>query len=357
MLIKGLGIGGAERVVGEGSRCWDRDAFAYRVAYVLPWKDQLVGDLEGRDIPVTCLGAGRTARGATWRLRRLVREWRPDLVHAHLPATGIMARLVGGAPVVYTEHNVASSYRLPTRLANFATYARNRAVIAVSEAVAASLRGYPGPEPRVVPNGVWVEVEDGIRERIRAELGIEGARPLVVHVGNIRPGKGHDDLVAATVELAGRIPEVAVVSVGVEKRPGDLARLRSAAATAGVGGTLRFLGRRADAVSIIAAADVFVNPSRIEGLPLVVLEAMFVGTPVVATAAGGVPSVVRDGDTGRLVPVGDPAALAAAVAEQLEDRSRARAMAHRAEALVRERHGVGRMVTANEAVYREVLGG
>jgi glycosyltransferase involved in cell wall biosynthesis len=355
VLIKGLGMGGAEQLIVESARVWDRHSFEHRVAYVLPWKDQLVPALRAEGIGVECIGGTRGGMGPrTWlRLRRLVAEFDPAVVHAHLPSTGILARLVGGRPVVYTEHNVASSYRFPTATLNRLTYGRNAAVGAVSQAVAESLTGFPGAAATVIPNGVAVDADPAAVAAVRTELGIPAERPLVVHVGNIRPHKGHATLVAATRELIGRIPDVLVVSVGGEKNPGDLARMESLAAEAGVTDHIRFLGRRDDARSFIAAADLFVNPADVEGLPLVVLEALALGRPVVATAVGGVPSVVIDGETGRLVPPGQPSALAATVADLLSDPG-APEMAAAGAARVRRQFGAEAMVRAYEDIYRRV---
>jgi len=357
VLIKGLGIGGAERLISEGARFWDRETFDYAVAYVLPWKDQLVADLERRDVPVRRIGDER-GRHAFGGLRSLLGEFRPDVVHAHLPFTGILARLASGhARVVYTEHNLPSSYRQPTRLVNRLTYGRNAAVIAVSDQVAEGLARYPGPRPLVIPNGVFVSPAPDARRRIREELGIAEEAPLVVHVGNIRPWKGHRTLIRATAELVRMVPDVVVVSVGVEKNDGDLAALEEERDAAGVGKALRFLGRRADAIDVIAAGDVLVNPSDVEGLPLVVLEAMMLGTPVVATAVGGVPTVIEDGQSGRLVAPGRPDELAAALRDVLTDRAGAAVMAEKAKELVEREHGLERMVGRVEEVYREVLDG
>jgi glycosyltransferase involved in cell wall biosynthesis len=357
VLIKGLGIGGAERLIAEGSRLWSTDDFAYRVAYVLPWKDQLVPDLVTNGIEVVCIGGGERSLKAPTRLRRLVRSWRPALIHAHLPTTGILARLTSSVPVVYTEHNLAGSYRPATRALNRLTYGRNAEVIAVSDAVAVSLARYPGPNPHVIPNGVVVDATDEARRRVRKELEIEPHRPLVVHVGNIRPWKGHTTLIRSVRMLAESIPSVVVVSIGAEKHPGDLSRVRREAEEEGVGTIVRFLGRRSDAVDFIASADVLVNPSDVEGLPLVVLEAMMAGTPVVATAAGGVPTVVRDGETGRLVPVQQPEALAAALADLITNPEDAAKMADRARTLAESNFSLEGMVDAHEALYRQVLNG
>ena len=357
VLIKGLGIGGAERLIAESAGFWDRRSFHYSVAYVLPWKDQLVPALRAHDVDVTCIGGSRgTSLTTPARLRRLIRDGGIDLVHAHLPSTGIMARAVSPVPVVYTEHNVAHSYREPTRTLNRLTYRRNRATIAVSDAVAESLAGY-GTEVQVIPNGVSVAVSESETDAVRSELGLSRADPLVVHVGNIRPHKGHRNLLAAAGPVFARHPNATIVSVGGEKYPGDLAALEAAASHADLVDRVRFLGRRGDALSFIAAADVVVNPSDQEGLPVAVLEALALARPVAATSVGGVPSVVRPGETGLLVPAGDPAALADAVSQLLDDPETAASMGKAGRALVEQNHGLAAMVNEVEDVYRRVLGG
>jgi len=343
--------------VSESAKVWDAEAFDYQVAYALPWKDQLVDDLHDQEVPVHLIGSRRGLTPQTMiRLRDLIRSTESSLVHAHLPIMGTITRLASPVPVVYTEHNLAGSYRRPTRIANRLTYGRNAAVIAVSQAVADSVAGYPGPQPRVIPNGVMAP-SDVDRLAIRRELGLGAGQPLVVHVGNIRPGKGHDNLVEAARFLHRIRSDAVIVSCGVEKFPGGLERLRTASSQAGLEGTLRFLGRRPDAVSFTAAADVFVNPSEVEGLPVAVLEAMAAGTPVVATSVGGVPSIIHHGSTGLLVSPADPTALAEGIARLLSDRSAAQRIAEAARRLVEETHGLATMVGGVENIYREILGG
>ncbi len=358
VLIKGLGIGGAEKLITEGARFWDGERFEYSVGYVLPWKDQLVPELEGMGIPVHCLGGRRGLSPALLtRLRRLIRSRRIDLVHAHLPTMGIAARIASPVPVVYTEHNIAPSYRLPTRIINRMTYGRNRAVIAVSGAVGRTVESYPGPPAIVIPNGVACRVEPQAAQQARQELGLGPDAPVVAHVGNIRPGKGHDVLIDAAAILQQRRPDVTIVSIGGEKYPGDLERVRERAEQAGLGNRLRFLGRRPDALDFVAAADLFCNPSTVEGLPVAVLEAMALGRPVVATAAGGVPGIVKNDETGFLVEPEDPRALATAIERLLGDRARAKLMGEAARALVESEYGLEPMIRATEDVYRQVLHG
>lgn len=358
VLIKGLGIGGAEKLISEGARFWDRESFDYSVAYVLPWKDQLVGDLESQGIEVQMIGGERGLTPPTLsRLRRLVRDEHIDLIHAHLPTMGIVARVVSPVPVVYTEHNMADSYRPLTRTLNRMTYGRNAAATAVSGAVAGSIAGWPGDPAMVIPNGVAVHVDpDGVAAA-RQELRLAESDLLVAHVGNIRPGKGHDVLIDAVTHLHERLPSVRFVSIGGEKYPGDLERVRGRAIEAGLEDVLRFMGRRADALNFVAAADLFVNPSSVEGLPVAILEAMALGRPVVAAAAGGVPGIVKDGVTGILVEPNEPEALAGGIEKMLNDPYLAERLGQAAQDMVEKEYGLEPMVRATEDVYRRVVRG
>lgn len=356
VVVKGLGLGGAERLVAEGVLDATRrgSRYRYQVAYVLPWKDQLVDQMASSGIEVICIGG---PRGSLARAARSIRSLNQsvNLIHAHLPATGIISRMASRAPVVYTEHNLADSYRQPTRWLNRITYGRNDAVTAVSESVAKSITGFPGPPPVTIRNGVAVGDVDDARSSVRSEFDVDPETPLVVHVGNIRPHKGHDNLIRTIAELRKRGTRVRVLSAGTEKHPGDLERLRSAATEAEVNDFVDFLGRRDDAHRLIAAADVLVNPSDVEGLPVVILEAMRLDTPVVATDVGGVSSVVRNGDTGWLAPPADPSALADAVEEALDKPELTAEVVERARKLVDAEYGIGRMVDEFEALYDRVL--
>lgn len=354
ILIKGLGIGGAEKLISEAAPFWDRDRFEYEVVYLLPWKDQLVPALTDARISVTQLGNGRLGIATVRALRSHFRKAQADIVHAHLPTTGILARVFSRAPVVYTEHNVASSYRFPTKQLNRLTYSRNARTIAVSGAVAESISKYA--PALVIPNGVSVSVSAEDRQMARQELGISDETVMIAHVGNIRPHKGHHNLMLAVQILQARAENFIVVSIGGEKYPGDLERIRSEASNLGVEGVFRHLGRREDALSFLAAADVVANPSDHEGLPLAVLEAMSLGTPVVATAVGGVPSVIESGSNGVLVPAGDPEALADALLSLATDRQLREQLGAAALRDAKAKHGLEAMVREVESVYDDVAG-
>ena len=353
--IKGLGIGGAEKLIAEGARFWNQERYEYQVAYALPWKNQLVAPLRDLGFRVECFGSKRgMTPAAMWRFRRLVRAADADLVHAHLPSMGAVARVVSGVPVVYTEHNIAASYRRPVQMVNRATYSRNAAVISVSDAVGESIASYPARARWVVPNGVSVpEAIDA--SGVRTELGLGPNTRLIVHVGNIRPHKGHHNLVQAATRLSR--DDAQIVSIGGEKNAGDLEEIRSYAAETGVADVISFLGRREDAIRFMAAADIYVNPADVEGLPVSILEALALARPVVATSVGGVPSIIRNGETGLLVPAGDPGSLAAAINQLIDNPEYATTLGKKGQALVASEYSLEAMVRTTEAIYDEVLGG
>jgi len=245
---------------------------------------------------------------------------------------------------------------MPVRMINRATYSRNAAAIAVSDAVAESIAGYPSPSKQVIPNGVDID-GDVDTSSVREELGLTDSQHLAVHVGNIRPLKGHTTLVSAAASLATIRSDVQIVSIGGEKAAGDLDAIRSMARDLGISDRIRFLGRREDALAFIAACDVYVNPADVEGLPVTILEALALGRPVVATSVGGVPSIVRDGETGILVPPGDPDAIAHAIAWMIDNPQSASTYGSSGQALIEEHHGIEHMVRQTEAVYDGVLSG
>lgn len=363
-LIKGLGLGGAERLLALTAARIDRARFDVEVAYLLPWKDALVPELEGSGVRTTCLGAKRTTDPA-WvrRLRRLLRSGDHDLIHTHSPVVAVAARMLAGGrvPVVHTEHNVWERYRWATYAANAATYGRNAAVIAVSDGVARSIRtarwtrAVAAPPVETLHHGVDV---DGVprgedaRAAARVRLGIPPHAPVIGTVGNFNPKKDHAGLLAAVDILRRGQPDVVALLVG----SGMLEdRLRAEAADRGLADHVRFLGSRDDVLELLPALDVFVLSSRYEGLPIALLEAMAAGVPAVATRVGGVPEAVEHGRQGLLVAPGDPDALATAVSKLLDDPQLRHEMARAATGHVRTRFSIGRAVRRIEEVYDQLL--
>jgi glycosyltransferase involved in cell wall biosynthesis len=362
-LIKGLGPGGAERLLVSAAGHVDMDRFDVEAAYLLPWKDHLVPELEAAGVRTTCLPTVRSwdprwVRG----LRRFLRDRRSDVVHAHLPYAAIGARAAvrwlrpHRPALVYTEHNTWDRYHPATRWANAATFGWNDAAIAVSEGVAASMgrphRGWPSVH--VIPNGVDVDTlrrEALDRDTARKELGIPGDRPVVGTVGGLMPKKGHRVLVMAAREVAVRHPDALFVFVGL---PVDPEPIRRQIAEAGLDDRVVLAGYVPRAASLMPAFDVFCLPSLFEGMPVSLLEAMSLGLASVATSAGGVPEVVADGRDALVVRPGNAGALASALDRLLADpalRDRLGAGASTTAA----RFGMAGMVRRVEEVYEEAV--
>ena len=260
----------------------------------------------------------------------ILRAEKPDIVHGHMPISGFLARLaarVAGVPTVaYTCHgflfNHASS-SLPRRALSFVmewTAARVTDVfMTVSDAEARDARRL-GISSRAVAvlNGrdPGVFRPDAMaRARIRADLGVPPDRVVVIAVSRLVWHKGYPELAAAMRS----VPEAELWVVGERldsDRGADMIALLRAA---GLGFRLRLLGYREDIPALLAAADIFTLPSRFEGLPMSVIEAMLTGLPVVATNVRGPDEQVEHGVTGLKVPPGDAAALGSALATLARD--------------------------------------
>jgi glycosyltransferase involved in cell wall biosynthesis len=361
-LTKGLGPGGAERLLVTTARRRDRALVAVRVLYLLPHKGALVGELEAEGVPVACLGYAE-AVNPRWltALRRSLIEDPVDIVHAHNPVMAVGARIVARSlprplrpRVVVTDHNVWHGYMPVSRWADGLTSRLDAARLTVSEAVRASLPMPIQRRSQVVLQGIEVEqvrAQRTERTAMRAELGIDPDALVVGTVANLRAQKAYPDLLVAALEVVERLPHVRFVAVG----QGPLhAEVHALHARLGLGDRLLLLGHRPDAVRVMAACDVFVLASLYEGLGVAVMEALALGLPVVATAVGGVPEVVQHGREGLLVPPGRPHTLASALMSLLTDAERRRRMSEAA-----ARRGgelsIDSAVRRTQAVYHELV--
>ena len=331
-LTKGLGRGGAERLLVSSAEHRDRSRFVVEVAYLLPWKDALVGELQQAGVPVRCLGQ-RWTLDYRWvlRLHRSLRAGGIDIVHTHMPLAAVGARLATlgtGVKVVHTEHNMWDRYRTPTRWANAVTYRRNAAVIAVSQAVADTIgsRWMPaGDTVRVVYHGIdqpslALTRDDAAvasdRLRAREVLGLPQDAFVVGTVGNLTPKKDHAGLLDAFAELRRHHPESHLVLVG----DGPLREVMAdRSSRPDLLGSVHLTGQRDDVRSLLPALDVFVLSSRFEGLSIALVEALAAGLPSVVTSVGGITEVVTHEREALVVPPSDPTALAAALVRLAED--------------------------------------
>ena len=277
---------------------------------------------------IDAAGIGRTMLGAAtrrnpllgaWRLRRAIRAFRPDVLHVHL-GWGLLFGGLGlvRVPTVYTHHNIVIKF--DTRLFRLFDRLVSR-YVAICRPCHALLARHVSRPIVDIANGVPTDRFDSRpRERVPHDLS-------VLSVGNLTPQKDYPTLLAAAGQLSahfgsqGRRIVFRIAGEGAE-RPA----LEAAIAAAGLGGVVELLGARRDVPALMAEADLMVQCSRFEGLPIALIEAAMSALPAVATDVGGCAEVIADGETGLLVPPGDAEALATAILQALGDDTRYAAM-------------------------------
>ncbi len=339
--------GGAERHLLELWGRLDRSAFEIEIA-CFRREGQFREEVEALGWPVRELAIGTRLYGPSG-VRGLA-----DVIHGFLFGPNLLAALAGRlarVPVVVVSKRNVDEFETPRQVAvqRFAHRLATHAP-AVSETVAETVvaLGVPRDRITVIPNGVDVA-------RFAAagapHAGGNGA-PVVGSVGCLAPRKDYGTLLAALARLAGDGRRFRAVLVGDGPERGPLERQ---AAALGLGDRVVFLGERPDVERLLPTMDVFALSSREEGIPNALLEAMAAGRPSVATAVGGTPEVLDDGETGWLVPPGDPAALARALGEALGDPREAERRGAAARHAVETRMGIDAMVRRYEAFYRGVV--
>jgi glycosyltransferase involved in cell wall biosynthesis len=191
-------------------------------------------------------------------------------------------------------------------------------------------------------------------ESLRERLGIAANEMVVLTVGRLSREKAHIDLLEAFKRLGDTKPEISSKLIIVGDGP-ERARLEAAAESFAGKGRVIFTGQANDVRAFYAAADVFVLPSRSEGSPNVLLEAMAANLPIVATAVGGVPEMVENNESALLVPQDDPSSIAAAISRLLRDKDLAQRLTTNAETLVDTRYTPENYVRSLVEIYREVI--
>lgn len=310
---------------------------------------------------------------AVLELVRRLRAEGVQLLHTHLfdpSVVGLAAGWTARTPArIVTRHH--SDYH--TRLGKRAHVALDRLctrlahrVVAVSEHTRRVLLEEEGAPPEkvvTIPNGVDPErVRPPGPEAVasaRRELGMEGRLTLLVPA-RLHPEKGQPHLFEAVARMPEGGPEggpekARPLRVLVAGAGPFLESYREQVRGLGLDGTVSFLGFRPDVTTLMAAADLVVLPSVAEAFGLVLVEAIALGTPVVASRAGGIPEVVEDGVEGLLVPPGDPEALAAALESLRADPERLRRLREGCGPGILERFDFRRMVRRYEALYEDVL--
>lgn len=282
-------------------------------------------------------------------LRTLVSRYRPDVVCATGYKADVLAAWLQDVPTVamlrgWTAEDAKVRF---FEWLDRRSLSRHDAATVVSETLRQQVirQGVPPDRVYLVPNAIDTArlPPARLREDLCREIGVDPQRPIVGAVGRLSPEKGHRVLLDAFHVVQRRIPGVQLVLVGDGPEGPNLRRQAEAL---GLAASTVLLGLRKDGQQIIGALDVMALPSFSEGMPNVVLEAFAYGTPVVATAVGGVPDMVADGRCGWLVPAGDAARMAGALTEALENRQEAERRAREARAILGERFTVEKQALA-----------
>jgi glycosyltransferase involved in cell wall biosynthesis len=347
-----LGLGGQEiRILTEAGWLLDHD---WDVVIACQPESRLRGEAAVTGLPVVTIRMrGPLDLPAILALRRLIDQYEVAVVHTHSSVDSWLGALAARStrrPVVRGRH-----VSIPILRRRALVYRLANRVITTGEAIRAIVLAAGVPADRVVsvPAGVdTARFHPGVSGKtVRDELGLAG--PCVGLVANIRGSKGHDDFLEAALVVRRHLPAARFLVVGdgvgfddVRRRVHEL----------GLSQHVVMTGFRRDVPEVMAALDVLVLPSvRSEATSQVIPQALAVGTPVVATAVGGIPEIVKDGVTGRLVPPGEPATLAAAIVDVLGDAERAQAMVKAGQALVREPFTIDATMTATTAVYTALM--
>jgi glycosyltransferase involved in cell wall biosynthesis len=294
-----------------------------------------------------------------WTLWWAIRRLRVDIVHTHSSKAGFLGRLaarIAGVPhIVHTPHgHIFDGYFSPAMTRAFVVLERMAArwtdrILTLSDEEARDhlQRGIGQPGQFVtVPSGV-----DLTPVVAAPPVRLVPGGPVVGAVARLVPVKGLSHLIDAAPDILRQCPEASFLLVGDgEMRPA----LEAQARTLGLADRIVFAGFREDVASVMAGMDLVVLPSLNEGMGRVLVMAMALGKPIVATRVGGMPELLGDGEAGCLVPARDPAALAEAISALLREPGRARGLGEAGRRRA-HRYSAQAMVDSLAALYREVM--
>jgi glycosyltransferase involved in cell wall biosynthesis len=355
-IVNSLALGGAERqlcVLAAGLRRAGHAVGVFTLIRRGPYAEQLAATTDVELLSVEKTGPLRIPR-FFWRAARLIRRFRPDVIHGYMDDANLLAALMRAAAprarIAWGVRNVEVLFEpgdwfspLVAQLCRPLSWLADVIITNSSHAADSyAARGYPRHRMRVIPNGIDTDAfrpDAAGRERVRAEWGIASDELLVGLVGRLTPAKDHRTFLTAAVQLAAHRPEVRFVWVGDGLEPHRSTVLRAMDASR-LGPRLRHVPGRRDMAAVYSAFDLATLSSVTESFPNVVAEAMACAVPCVATDVGDTRLIL--GPHGWAVPPRDPDALARAWDEALSARGTARSRACRAHIV--EHFGVERLV-------------
>jgi len=362
LIITGLAYGGAEtQLVNLATRLKKRGWDVHVVSMLPP--QAFAEELAEAGIPLATLNMRRGVPDprAVFKLVKILRQWRPDIVHSHMVHANLLSRIVRmfyRVPVVIsTAHNINEggrwreiAYRLTDFLADLTT---NVSQAAVNRYV--NVGAVPKGKIIFMPNGIDTcrfQFKQKDRLRLRDEFQLTG-KFVWLAVGRFEEAKDYPNLLQALKKV---VPERDGVVLLIAGQGTLFEEMRAMAYSLELAEKVRFLGVRRDVPELMSAADAYVMSSAWEGLPMVLLEAAACELPIVATDVGGNSEIVLDGTSGFIVPPRDPEALAAAMLKMMslsEDERRAMGRAGRAH--IEANYSLDRVVDQWENLYQDLL--
>ena len=371
-VISRLSFGGAEALVSHWLTQLHNDGHDVEVC-VLYSKGHFADELEKNGVLVHNLALDPAAKSyqpkgkynffALFPLAKLIRNGKYDVVHAHLFPTSLFVSLVSlmiRSPVyVFSEHNVTNGRRHYPLLkgVDWFIYQRYAKIIAVSEEVKSALLAWlPGLNNKieVVPNSIdpaKFQMSAAKIDEMHKELNIPRDSQVILFAGRLVPAKGPDILIEALEFLAKGNTPFRVLIAGDGPLLPDLQQHM----TATLNDSVTFLGMRKDVPALLGVADLLVLPSRWEGLPMVMLEAMAARRPIVATSVGGIPGVIEHGINGWLISPGSPGLFAEGMRDVLESQTLRQKLVEGAYATVCNKYSVKAAIQKLVGIYEKTL--
>ncbi len=356
-VLSDTNIGGAGRYLFNLLSSMDNNRFEVVVA--CPCDGELEKQLKSKGIKVFTLEGGESSinLGHIKKLRQIISREKADIVHTHASFAGrIAGRMSGGCKVVMTRHGLGSGKNglIKRTVTTLVSKLFTDRIIAISRAVKISLidSGVPADMITIIHNGIDLSKFDKVEGTLRNELGVAPDTPIVGIVARLVPEKGYEYAINAFYHVLKVYPLARLVIVG----DGPLEEsLKNMCVKLGIKDSVIFMGYRQKVENLEADFDVFVLPSISEGLGLALLEAMALGKPVIATATGGIPEVVKHEVNGVLVPPGNDVCLAERMIEILSDKERAEALGLEAQKTVNEKFDSKTMIEETQKVYMEIF--
>lgn len=333
----------------------------HRVIIACPRESQLYGRTHRAGLPVVAIPFKRAiGPRAVWHVYRALKREKVEILNTHSSVDSWAASFAGrlaGIAIVRTRHLSVPLRRNPfTKLLYSKLCDR---IVTMGEAVRQLLIREAGVKPSKVisvPTGIDLEQFDSFRgggEAVREELGIAKDIPLIGIVAVLRSWKGHRFFLEAVPLVLEKVPPARFLIVGEGPQQRNIQRWIE---EMGLEETVVMTGHREDVPEVLAALDVVVSAStQAEGVPQSLVQALAMEKPVVATDVGGVGEIIRDRETGLLVPPANPKAMAEATLAILSDPEAARALGRRGRGLVERSYSLERMLDQVEAVYQDLI--